>query len=100
MYQQTKRYTNHITTIDMTKVNNTTVNRVLKYTNERLSNWYENAKIDYNVNGSAKATFENDKIVIKAIEEEKEMHFEMNIYGDEEVGYFFDVWASEPTYVM
>ena len=34
---------------------------LINYTNERLANWYNNAKLDYNVTGSGVARIEENE---------------------------------------
>lgn len=66
---------------------------VINFTNAKLKTWYKNAKIDFNVNGSANTSFDSNtnEYVIDYIENDVKAQFRLNIY-DEKVDYLFNAW--------
>lgn len=71
---------------------------LLNATNERLNNWYKNARIDYNVIGSATADIENGKFIINYTENNVSKVWSMVFYPEYlEFGndYFFNVWMEQ-----
>lgn len=74
----------------------TQLQALVKYTNQRLSNWYLKAKEDYGVIGSANASYslENESIVIKAIENGENLEdIEVPYVLNEAKDYAFNVWS-------
>ena len=74
-------------------------NKVIRNTNEKLSNWYKNAKLDYGVEGSAEATIEGNIITINFTEGGVAKVWNMAYYPeyveDNGLNYFFNVWAEQ-----
>lgn len=71
---------------------------IIKYTNERLVNWYKNAELDFNVIGEGFLTIENDKAIINYTENGVKKTWSM--YFVEEyisigLDYIFNVWSEE-----
>lgn len=71
----------------------TTSLQAINYTNARLENWYKTAKEDYNVNGSAFATVENETLIINYTEDGVNGVFEVPYFQYEAKDYAFNVWA-------
>lgn len=71
--------------------------RVIQYTQERLDKWYENAKIDYNINGSATVFQVGDLFEIVYNEDGVRKHFTMSVESviDEPIDYLFNVWSEQ-----
>ena len=71
---------------------------LINYTNERLNNWYSNAKLDYNVVGKGSLTIENNKATINftenGVEKVWSMYFELE-YSKNNLDYIFSVWMDE-----
>lgn len=71
---------------------------ILNITNEKLNNWYKNAKLDYNVIGGGKSKIENGNFIINYIENGVSKTWSMAFYPEYlEFGssYFFNVWAEQ-----
>ena len=72
------------------------IQTLVDYTNNRLNNWYANAKQDYGVIGSAFATYsdEHESIIIPATENgEKLEDCKVSYVLDEKRDYAFNVWS-------
>ena len=71
---------------------------LINYTNEKLNNWYSNAKLDYNVVGKGSLTIENNKATINftenGVEKVWSMYFELE-YSKNNLDYIFSVWMDE-----
>ena len=65
--------------------------------NSLLVRWYENAKIDYNVDGSAVASIELNDLVINYTENGVEKVWRMCYLYDLTSGaeYYYDMWCIE-----
>ena len=72
---------------------------LINYTNERLANWYNNAKLDYNVTGSGVARIEENEFIIDYVEngisKTWKMCFYMEYLTELKIDYFFNVWSEE-----
>ena len=73
--------------------------KLINYTNARLKNWYKNAKLDYNVTGSATARIENNTFIIDYVENGISKTWQMCFYVEYldcmEIDYFYNVWMEE-----
>ena len=69
--------------------------RLITYTNNRLDKWYYNAKIDYGIEGSGKATIEDGFFKISYTENGEQKKWQMAYHEQDlhEIGYYFEVWA-------
>lgn len=69
--------------------------QVLNYTQARLNNWYENAKLDFDVEGSAEVSFnsENEAIVITYTENGVTGQFELQYWQGQAIDWVFGVWS-------
>lgn len=72
---------------------------LINYTNNKLTNWYKNANIDYNVIGSGKAKIENGEFIINYIENGVEKVWSMCYYPEYAIesglDYFYNVWMEQ-----
>jgi len=71
---------------------------IINHTNEKLNNWYKNAKIDYNVKGSASCKIENGSFIINYTENGVSKVWSMAFYPEYlEFGldYFYNVWGEQ-----
>jgi hypothetical protein len=73
--------------------------QIENFTNNKLANYYKNAKLDYNVVGSATTKIEDNKITIKCTENGVDKVWSMAFYKeyvlDNGLDYFFNVWMEE-----
>lgn len=73
--------------------------QVENFTNNKLNNWYENAKLDFNITGSGNCKVEGDVIKIDYIEEGVSKNWSMPFYPEyvkeNGLGYFFNVWMEQ-----
>ena len=73
--------------------------QIENYTNSKLNNWYKNAKLDYNVDGSGTTKIENNEIKINFTENGVSKTWSMAFYPEyvteNGLDYFFNVWADE-----
>jgi len=76
-----------------------TMKNLINYTNKRLANWYDNAKLDYNVIGNGVARIENNEFIIDYVENGISKTWKMCFYTEYltelEKDYFFNVWMQE-----
>ncbi|KAA0126475.1 hypothetical protein FY557_17650 [Chryseobacterium sp. SN22] len=74
-----------------------TLTQTLNYTQVRLNNWYENAKEDFNIDGSAEVFFkpENEAIIITYTENGVTGQFELKYWQDQAIDWVFGVWSEE-----
>ena len=74
-------------------------NNLIRFTNNKLSNWYKNAKIDYDVDGSATCKIINDRIIVDYIENNVSKTWSMCYYPEyvleNGMSYFYNVWTEE-----
>jgi hypothetical protein len=72
---------------------------LINLTNAKLNNWYKNAKLDYNVDGSATARIENGSFIIDYVENGIAKTWSMCFYPEYvqelDADYFYNVWSSE-----
>jgi len=87
-----------------TQVSETTLNKInmlIAHTNMRLVGWYENAKLDYNVDGvgSTKVDLDNNEIIIDYTENGVEKTWSVAFYVEylesESINYFYNVWMEQ-----
>lgn len=73
----------------------TTLEKIQLYTQERINNWYKNAKIDYGVVGWGEVSIDKDIARIKFSENNKIKVFEeKTLYLKEEsIDYLFNIWS-------
>lgn len=75
-----------------------TTQQMIDYTNVRLNKWYANAKLDYNITGSATCRVEGDLFIVDYTENGVSASWSMGFY-EEHLGngkdYFFNVWSEE-----
>ena len=75
------------------------VQAVINQTNSKISNWYKNAKIDFNVDGVGTTKIEGNEIFVNFTENGISKVWSMAFYPeyalDNGLNYFFDVWAEE-----
>jgi len=73
--------------------------QIENYTNARLSNWYANAKRDFNVIGSATCKIEGNTITVNYTENGVARTWSMAFYPEyateNGLNYFFNVWSEE-----
>ena len=77
-----------------------TTTEMINYTNAKLANWYRNAKIDYNIEGSAICRIEGDEFIVDYIENGVKATWKMFFHVDylsNGKDYFFNVWSEEAT---
>ena len=72
----------------------TTIQQVINHTNERLSNWYKEAK-EYGINGGAIAFLHNSQIVIDYSENGVNARFILDQWQNESIDYVFNVWSED-----
>ena len=72
---------------------------LINYTNERLNNWYKNAKQDFNVVGSATCKIEGNGFIVNYTENGVSKTWSMAFYpeyvSENGLNYFFDCWSAE-----
>lgn len=73
----------------------TTISQVVDYTQNRVNTWYENAKIDYNVDGNAYVIETAKEVSIAYTEDDVTKTFSMSKEEllEENVDYLFNVWS-------
>ena len=72
-----------------------TTQRILNFTNERLNNWYANAKIDYNVDGFGTAKIEDNKVIVNYTENGESKVWSMAFYPEyisNGIDWVFNCW--------
>ena len=72
--------------------------KIVNYTQNRIDNWYSNAKEEYGVLGNAKVNYNvcTSTFEINGIENGKETKFSLwNCDGIPRIEYVFDVWMEE-----
>ena len=73
--------------------------QIENYTNNKLNNWYKNAKLDYNVTGFGTTKIEGNEIKIDFTENGVSKTWSMAFYPeyvtDNGLDYFFNVWSEE-----
>ena len=79
---------------------NETIKNIVENTNERMITWYENAKVDYNVDGQGECVYyeKMDLIQITYIENKVLKTWNMPFYPEyieNGLNWVFDCWASE-----
>ena len=74
-------------------------NQIENFTNNKLTNWYADAKLDFNVIGSGYTTIEGDSITINYTENGVCKVWSMAFYPEyateNGLDFFFNVWAEE-----
>lgn len=73
--------------------------QIENYTNSKLNNWYKNAKLDFNVDGSGTTKIEKNEIKINYTENGVSKIWSMAFYPEyateNGLDYFFNVWAEQ-----
>lgn len=73
--------------------------QIQNYTNNKLNNWYKNAKIDYNLTGFGTTKIMGNEIKIDFTENGVSKTWSMAFYPeyatDNGLDYFFNVWSEE-----
>lgn len=73
--------------------------QIENFTNNKLTNWYKNAKIDFNVDGFATTKIEENEIKIDYTENGVSKTWSMVFYPEYAIenglDYFFNVWMEE-----
>lgn len=68
----------------------------VEYTNQRLKQWYVNAKEDYGVIGSGEARIEGETFIVDYIENGVKKTWSLTMFDNRQaVRYYFDIWMSE-----
>jgi hypothetical protein len=69
--------------------------QVLNYTQARLNNWYENAKLDFDVEGSAVVSYNSQSTAIEITYTENDItgKFELMYWQDQAIDWVFGVWS-------
>ena len=73
-----------------------TANKIINFTNSKLENYYKNAKIDFNINGSAITTIEGGLITIECTEDGFTSFWSTAFYleyAENNLDYFFNIWS-------
>ena len=72
---------------------------LINYTNNKLNNWYTNAKLDYGVIGSATCKIVGNEFIVNYTEDGVSKKWSMAFYPeyvlDNGMDYFFNVWAED-----
>lgn len=71
------------------------IENIQKYTQGRINTWYQNAKIDYGVDGWGKVKIDNEVAQIKFTEDGVTKVFEepTMFLKDERIDYLFNIWS-------
>jgi len=76
-----------------------TTQAIENHTNNKIANWYKNAKIDYNVIGEGKAEIKDNNIVVNYIENGVKKTWSTAFYMDyikeNGIDFFYNIWESE-----
>ena len=68
------------------------------FTNTQISNWYENALIDYGVVGSGSVSFTEDSVIVDYIENGTKKNWSMAFYPDylkeQKIDWVYNCWSS------
>lgn len=73
----------------------TTISEVVKYTQDRVNTWYENAKIDYNVYGNAYIVESDKEVSVVFTENDVTDTYSVDkvTLAEEGVDYLFNTWS-------
>jgi hypothetical protein len=70
---------------------------LIKHTNNRISEWYANAKKEYGVIGSGKVEFTDDSAIVKYVENGQKKTWSMPFYPEylktQKIDWVFSCWA-------
>jgi hypothetical protein len=70
---------------------------VTDYTNNKIANWYLNAKKEYGVIGSGKVRFTSDSVIVDYTENGEDKSWSMAFYPeylkDHKIDYIFNCWS-------
>lgn len=73
------------------------LNRLIEYTNNKIAQWYYNAKKDYNVIGSGKVRFTEDSVIVDYIENGEQKTWSMAFYPEylkeQKIDWVFNCWS-------
>lgn len=71
--------------------------KLIAFTNAKISNWYANAKKDYGVIGSGSVRFTNDSAIVDYIENGEKKEWSMAFYPEylkeQKIDWVFNCWA-------
>lgn len=73
----------------------TTIKSVVEYTQSRVNTWYENAKIDYNVDGNAYVVESDKEVSVVFTENDVTDTYSVDkvTLAEEGVDYLFNTWS-------
>lgn len=73
----------------------TTIKSVVEYTQSRVNAWYENAKIDYNVDGNAYVVESDKEVSVVFTENDVTDTYSVDkvTLAEEGVDYLFNTWS-------
>ena len=70
---------------------------LIDYTNNRIAQWYYNAKKDFGVVGSGKVRFTEDSVIVDYIENGEEKTWSMAFYSEylknQKIDWVFNCWS-------
>ncbi len=73
------------------------INQLISHTNQKLANWYNNAMIDYNVEGTASASIQGDEFIIiyteNGITKKWSTYFHGSYLSELSNDFFYDAWS-------
>jgi len=77
--------------------NDKKIEKIQLYTQKRLNKWYENAKLDFGINGRADVAIDNVEARIVYMENGvAKMFTEKTMFIlDEPIDYLFNIWSEE-----
>lgn len=75
-----------------------TIEFLINYTNQKIKNWYKNAKIDYDVNGHGKTSYSAEKkeISVAYVEDGEKKTWSMPFYPEyltNDINWVFNCWS-------
>jgi len=70
---------------------------LIEYTNNRIANWYYNAKKDYGVVGHGEVKFTDDSVIVEYVENGEAKTWSMAFYPEylktEKIDWVFNCWS-------
>ena len=70
---------------------------ITDYTNNKIANWYLNAKKEYGVIGSGQVRFTSDSVIVDYTENGEDKSWSMAFYPeylkDHKIDYIFNCWS-------
>ncbi len=69
----------------------------IEFTDKKLKSWYKNAKKDYGVVGSGKASIKDDEFTIKYVENGNSKEWSIGYFPSnrEELDFYYNVWSEQ-----